>query len=58
MQPPQPPGVKESSRSSTWSPWSSLGAGLLLAGGVTWVVTMTRRRQGREIEGDGDPNGS
>ena len=42
-----PPGLadtKARDKSEAWSPWASLGAGLLLASGVTWLVTSRRRR--------------
>ena len=39
--------------SEAWSPWGSLGAGLLLAGGVTWLVTSRRRQQLQGLESDG-----
>lgn len=48
-----PPGVaspgasqqpKAAAKTSTWSPWTSLGLGLLVAGGVTWAVTSSRKR--------------
>lgn len=38
-----PEGQKRG-REETWSPWMSIGAGLVLAAGVTAVVTMSRRR--------------
>ena len=43
-----PPGAsqqpKAAAKTSTWSPWTSLGLGLLVAGGVTWAVTSSRKR--------------
>ena len=49
-----PPGTspaKPVAKSSTWSPWTSLGLGLLVAGGVTWAVTSSqKRRQGFDTD--------
>jgi hypothetical protein len=49
-----PPGTsqpKPVARTSSWSPWSSLGLGLLVAGGVTWAVTRSRQRpQGFDVD--------
>ena len=54
-----PPGMapggasqpKPVAKTSTWSPWTSLGLGLLVAGGVTWAVTRSqKRRQGFDTD--------
>ncbi len=53
-----PPGARvRDTRSESWAPWASLGMGLLLAGGVTWVVTNRRQRRQRQMEADGPPPG-
>jgi len=38
-----------------WSPWSSLGAGLVLASGVIVVLTTTRKRREKAAKGDERP---
>ncbi|MFN9629085.1 MAG: hypothetical protein ACK59A_02485 [Cyanobacteriota bacterium] len=55
-----PPGGERirASASQPWAPWGSLGAGLLLAGGVAAVVFNVRRRRQRqagETDLDGTP---
>lgn len=59
VRPPQPPPAagERRARNETWSPWTSLGAGLLLAAGVICAVTIARRRRQREenqLEPPGD----
>lgn len=47
-QPPGSPSGEQRAANQSWSPWTSLGAGLLLAAGVTMAVTFARRQ--RQLE--------